>query len=198
MRLWQDPYEHHHTFPMEKWDDRLGMHTHEDGTLKAAGMIFRDISIMLRSVRFVSFDSETRTCVTENGIISAALGSPDTPFKGNSIYHMSGENCLAAMDMGSIKSGGCVLIAASNCEAYMYFYTDGLPFGSAPVIYFKAEIPGKYRFERKISKAELIEHTHSGVRIVDECAFASTSESSAEVFCDRTMTRYWMKLTCGS
>lgn len=52
MRLWQDVYQHHHSFPMEKWDDRLGMHTHEDGTLKPVGQVFKDIAMLMSSISF--------------------------------------------------------------------------------------------------------------------------------------------------
>ncbi|MBV9480183.1 MAG: hypothetical protein JO249_05450, partial [Acidobacteria bacterium] len=52
MRLWQDSYQHDPAFRMESWDDRLGTHVHDDGTLKPAGQVFRDIALLLRSITF--------------------------------------------------------------------------------------------------------------------------------------------------
>ena len=34
MRLWQDNFEHHHSAALEKWDDRLGLHTHDDDEVR--------------------------------------------------------------------------------------------------------------------------------------------------------------------
>ena len=64
MRLHQDSYEHHFTFRMEKWDDRLGMHVHDDRITKVASQIFKDISIFMRSISLADFDSINHKVLT--------------------------------------------------------------------------------------------------------------------------------------
>jgi hypothetical protein len=190
MRLWQDSYEHHHTFPMEKWDDRLGLHTHDDGTLKIAGKIFRDIALMLKNINFVSYDAEKQICITDRGVLTGTLGDR---YKNNSVYHHNNDKCFAAMDMGKIQIGGDVLISAeADNGSYMYFCTDDLSFYDAPVIYFKVEKAGEYMIHRRgIVGAELVANGKNGG---NEKINLKKSGEFAVIEIDADMTDYWVKL----
>ena len=67
MRLWQDSYEHDPGFRMESWDDRLGAQVRDDGTLKPAGQVFKDLALLLRSISFAGFDAATGKIRTARG-----------------------------------------------------------------------------------------------------------------------------------
>ena len=132
MRLWQDTYEHHHSFPMEKWDDRLGLHTHEDGTLKVAGRVFRNMALFLADICFVRYNSEALLCETDKGSVRATLADGRV-----SLYHFKKNTLIAAMDKGEIRFDGKPLVS-SDSEGYIYLDVEkGL---------FKAEQAGTYRF----------------------------------------------------
>jgi len=176
---------------MEKWDDRLGLHTHDDGTMKIAGRIFRDASIMLRSIEFKYYDSEKRISYTDKGILSATLG--EHPHKGNKIYHFNDNDCFAAMDSGSISHNGKTLISSDN-EAYLFFFTENGSFECCDIIFFKAEKQGVYSFHHDgIINMELIDFTPDGICTLDPVSF-SRGPGFASVTLNAAMEGYWLKI----
>lgn len=186
MRLWQDG-----TY-MEKWDDRLGMHTHDDGTLKIAGRIFRDIAVLLRNINVVSYDCDKQCTVTDKGLLSASFGSER--YKGNSIYHCGSGKLFAAMDMSSIKLDGRILLS-SDKETYLYFYAEESAFDDAETIYVKTEAAGKLKVMRGGAKSvELVDFTHEGVNILDMVRFEQGDEFT-EITVEPVMIHYWLRYT---
>ncbi|HOV68777.1 MAG TPA: hypothetical protein PLZ84_00455, partial [Clostridia bacterium] len=154
LRLWQDTFEHHHSFPMEKWDDRLGLNTHDDGTLKVAGQVFKDIAMLLRTIDFVSYDAQTRTVKTAQGFLITRLAD-DGENISNAIYHANKTACFAAMDMEAISFGGETLIRGPQ-GAYVYFFANGGDFHSSGELYVKSESAGMLAVARTgVVKAEL-------------------------------------------
>lgn len=125
IRLRQDSYEHHYSFPMEKWDDRLGMHVHDDGTEKLAGQVFKDMTMLIRTISFVDFDFKNKRVLTSKREVVVTVNSQESK-KGCSLYHVSGEYCFAAIGYGSALWNNTTLISGPN-ETYVYLYSeDGL------------------------------------------------------------------------
>lgn len=192
LRLWQDSYEHHHTFPMEKWDDRLGLHTHEDGTLKPSGQIFKDIAWMLKSMDFISYDPKCQTIRTSTGTLYPRLGNKSEK-TADSIYHGWKNSCFAAMDTGSICwEGQCLIRCEKDC--YIYFYTEKWDFASSSVLYIKADDAGELQINRRhVKSASLIDLTHSGPKVLCNIPFKQT-QNSIFLNWNEHMSRYWLLL----
>ncbi|MCL2362677.1 MAG: glycoside hydrolase family 5 protein [Defluviitaleaceae bacterium] len=187
LRLWQDTYEHHHSFPMEKWDDRLGLNTHEDGTLKIAGRVFKDMAVLLGQVNLISYDPEAQLCTTDKGMLEGRLGDGH---KGNAFYHYNDDQVYMAMDEGKIIHGGQTLLSA-EADGYVYFLAEK----DDTAVYFKGEAAGAIKFYRTgVATATL----------VDFCSNSNTSElcvldfnetdNYTEVNLTPEMSRYWIKL----
>lgn len=147
MRLRQDSFEHHHTCAMEKWDDHLGAHTHDDGTLKLAGLIFKDMSVLMRTVGLSNFDSQSHRVVTSQGEIKVRLDGEDNQ-KGHTLQHISGDKCFAAIARGSVSWGNKVMVSTGD-DAYVYFFTgDGKDFFESQHLFVKCEAPGALLIKR--------------------------------------------------
>lgn len=117
MRLWQDTEQHHHTFPMEKWDDRLGLHTHDDGTLKPAGLVFKTLAQLLGRITLQQFDPAMRQVMTTQGTLIAHAS--DEHERNSAFYHVNGPNCFAAMAKGAICWEGRMLLNGPE-DAFLY------------------------------------------------------------------------------
>ena len=120
MRLWQDSFEPHRYFQMEKWDDRLGMHTHEDGTLKPAGLAFKDLAVLLAGIRPKSYDPDTHKIATTAGTLSVRLAAEKGG--GNELLYSDGARCLACLAKNRIVVDGKPLIKGP-ADAYIYLRT---------------------------------------------------------------------------
>ncbi|MHB1483450.1 MAG: glycoside hydrolase 5 family protein [Saccharofermentanales bacterium] len=194
MRLWQDTYEHHHTFPMEKWDDRLGLNTHDDGTMKIAGQVFKDIALMLRGIDFVKYDTDENICITTSGMVVALLadGKKQT---GNSIYHldMQARQCFAAMDLGKIALDDKILISGPP-DKYIHFFVKEKSFGTASELFVKSEGAGNIKISRSnVKSVELIDYSPSKINILSSIVYEEKN-GYISVKTDIEMSRYWIRV----
>jgi hypothetical protein len=195
LRLWQDTYEHHHTFPMEKWDDRLGMHTHEDGTMKIAGRIFKDLGIFFKKIDLIRYDDITQSTQTSRGILKATLADQKTA-SGHKIYHTQEERCFGAMDRGDIVWSGRTL-AEGPCDSYLLFFAEDRSFDEADELFVKTESAGRLTlFRTGCVKASLVDYTGSGMRGLEELAVDRhlTKEWYLSLSIEPEMCRYWLRL----
>jgi len=191
MRLWQDSYEHHHTFPMEKWDDRLGMHTHEDGTLKPAGLVFKDLAVLLAGIRPVSHDPETCRTTTTVGTLTARLAT--TAEGSHEILHVAAGRCLAAMSRDAIAPDGRPLVTGP-AGAYLFLRAPEDGFWEATEVLIKSELPGTLVAHRGGAIAvELVDPTPSDCRLLDTVGFSGDTEQTC-IEVTGGMTSYWLRL----
>lgn len=191
MRLWQDNYEHHYTFPMEKWDDRLGMNTHDDGTLKPAGIVFKDIAFLVGGIRPVGYDPATCRVTTTSGTLTA-LTDAETG-AGDEIVHAGGEGCLAAMARGTIKVGDAALVEGP-AKAYVYLRAEDGGFAHAHEVFVKSEGAGQLKIARGGARSvELVDASPSRCQVLDRVPF-STTPGTTSVEVSPGMTAYWLRL----
>ena len=194
MRLWQDSYEHHYTFPMEKWDDRLGMNTHDDGTLKPAGIVFKDIAFLVAGIQPVGYDSATARVTTTSGTLTAR--THDETGAGDEIVHAGAAGCLAAMAQGTIKAGDTALVEGP-AKAYVYLRAEDGGFAHAPEVYVKSDAAGRLQIALGgVKSVELVDAAPSQCKVLDSVPF-STTPTSAGVEISPAMTAYWLRLKFG-
>jgi hypothetical protein len=134
MRLWQDSYEHHHSFPMEKWDDRLGMHRHEDGTYRPAGILFRDLAFLMQGLEPMELEEEG-VIRTAAGRLRCRLAGKDGG--GHQLLYVSDGGAVRAMARGRIERDGHLLLRGPD-NAYLFLRQDG----PAAPLWFRCEAPG--------------------------------------------------------
>ncbi len=189
-RLWQDTYEHHHTFPMEKWDDRLGMHTHEDGTLKPAGLAFRDLAFLLSGIHPLSHDPDTHQITTTGGILSTRLANGDT---GHEILYMKGEHCLAGLARNTVALNGKTLLEGP-AGSYLSMRALAGGFDEALELFVKSELPGDILVHRSgVDTVELVDASPTDCRVLETVEFTNTSEA-AKITVTGEMNYYWLRV----
>jgi len=188
MRLWQDGYA------MEKWDDRLGMHVHDDGTEKLAGQVFKDMSMLVRSIPFLDFDSKSNRVITSRGEVVVTLNN-DSTRRGHSLYHVSDDKCFAAIARGSALWNNQLLISADN-DAYIYLFSnDGLDVLNSKQVYAKSEKTGKlilYRKEKPKSVL-LVDKSPLGKTILENLSFELNSNNLVIPILP-SMNEYWIEI----
>lgn len=193
MRLWQDSQEHHHSFPMEKWDDRLGMNTHDDGTPKVPGLLFKDLAVLMASIEPLSFDPDTRTVTTSAGLLTARL-SAETG-QGHSILHNAGDRLLAGMARGQLAFAGRVWAAAPD-QAYVFAFVRAGELGNAAEVFLKSEQPGQLVFARADTRrVDLVDLAPGRCRELAAGLPFAVDQGQTSVSVDPEMTRYWLRLT---
>jgi len=192
MRLWQDTEQHHHSFPMEKWDDRLGMHTREDGTQKPAGLVFQALAILLGRMTLQKFDPNTRTVMTTQGKIIAYPGSELAPEPA--LYHVNGSRCFAAMDKGGISWEQRALLSGPGDGFIFAQALDDEDLAVSRHVLVHCEAPGALTIPRagKVT-AQLIDWHPTATRI---CTPLSTEMGKTGTIIHLTseMCRYWVEL----
>ena len=146
MRLWQDNYEHDPGFRMESWDDRLGAQVHDDGTLKPAGQVFKDLALLLRSISFVGFDSATGKIRTTRGQVIVDL-KENSGTGANSLLHFDENLCFASISRNSITWQGSPLLTGPE-GAYLYMFCEQDDLTSTRKLLFKSDQPGTIRLFR--------------------------------------------------
>jgi len=189
-RLWQDAYEHHHTFPMEKWDDRLGIHTHEDGTYKPAGLFFKDFAIMMHNIDLLSYDARTRRSTTTKGEVIVVSEKADE-YEHYSVHHINGDHCYAAMEADHIKWINDIV--TSDSKTYL-FYTSEDGFSKSNVIYVKSEDPCKLTIHRgKANDIMVVDRIPDGDKVLGDVEY-HTNETTTIVETSIDICRYWIKI----
>jgi hypothetical protein len=192
MRLWQDTYEHHYTFPMEKWDDRLGLHTHEDGTIKVAGQVFKDLAILLKGIDLLEYDLENRLILTSRGSLAATIQGQDGQV-GQRLIHSQGEQCFAGMALEKIEWQGQDLVCGP-AASYVYFYAPQDHFATARQLLVKSEGPGLLKVARgEVQVVDLVDGFSPDFQSLAAVVHRQEQgETLIEV--GPEMTRYWLRL----
>jgi hypothetical protein len=194
MRLWQDNYRHHYSFPMEKWDDRLGLHVHDDGTIKPAGQVFRDLATLLATVPLRAYDAATGRVQTAQGELLISIVPGLRP--GASLYHVAAERCLAAKARTTVAWAGRRLVTGPGA-AYVYaFALEGVDIPAAQVLYVKAEAPGALIVHRAGAPraVHLVERAHGEDRLLDTLV-ATPAAEGLTVAIAPTQQAYWVRIT---
>lgn len=198
-RLWQDTYEHHHTFPMEKWDDRLGQHTHDDATLKPSGRVYQTLAQLLGRIELDRYESSRCVVKTRQGELVADVvleegRVPETPCMDRrySIYHHTSDGCLAAMAFNEISDEGRCLVKGETCR-YLYMFTvDGLPFHRAAQIAVRADVPGNIIISRPEAKrVQLAAYRLDGFEFIEDIPFEREGDDIL-VKTDDDTCPYWL------
>jgi len=192
MRLWQDTYEHHYSFPMEKWDDRLGLHTHDDGTLKVAGQVFKDMAILLRGIDFLHYELDQKWIVTSQGYLVATINGQNGQI-GQKLVHYNGEHYLAGMAFEKIEWQGQSLVQGP-AAAYVYLYTSGDDFMTARQLFVKAESNGMVKIARSgVQSVDLVDGFAPHFEQLASVPFEDDGEQIA-ILISPEMSRYWLRL----
>jgi hypothetical protein len=192
MRLWQDAYEHHHSFPMEKWDDRLGLNTHEDSTLKVAGQVFKDLAIILQGIEFVQYDPVHRVTITARGKL-LAQSDVAVDQTGCLLLHIQNEQCFAGMAQERLVWQGQPLLHGEK-KGYVYFYVLDGDFFTAEELYVKSEDAGKLAIARCGAKsANLVDGAPPTLIELASVRFDEINNSTW-LDLDPEMTRYWLRI----
>jgi hypothetical protein len=191
MRLWQDSYEHDPDFRMESWDDRLGAQAHDDGTLKPAGQVFRDIALVLRSVRLKSFDRSSRSLTTERGRVTVGLKGADGA-DSYSLFHSNDHGCFAAISLESISWQGNRL-CSGPAGAYLYAVSDSQDILTTKRLLFKSEQPGLLKLYGRTSPSSvrLVDVTPNGNRDLDHLEWVA-KDGVVEMTTRPTQQAYWI------
>jgi hypothetical protein len=191
MRLWQDSYEQDPAFRMESWDDRLGTQVHDDGTLKPAGQVFRDIAIVLRSIQFRKFDQQNRSSTTELGQVIAKLKDVDGA-SSYSLLHFDGLRCFSAISLGTVSWQGKTVVAGPE-GAYIYVLCDGADISTTKRLFFKSEKPGMLKlYSRSTPRSiRLVDLYSDGARDLDELKWYAR-DNVIEVTSQPTQQAYWV------
>jgi hypothetical protein len=199
MRLWQDSYEHHYSNPMEKWDDRLGLHTHDDGTLKLAGQVFKDLAWLLSTMDLQRYDLAQQRVVTAQGLLTAAVrGVPSEGDRapaepGLSLLHTHDAACLGGMAWEQIQWPGRALVAGP-AGAYVYFYANGGGFAEAPELFVKSEGAGSLTVARGGARAaDLVDGGAGRCHVLAAAPYAAQSGQTV-IETTPEMARYWLRL----
>lgn len=191
MRLWQDSYEHHYSFTMEKWDDRLGLHVHDDGTYKMAGQIFKDMSVMMKKIPLKDFDSSTHKVTTTVGEVMA-----DIQQDVSKVYHVNENHCYAAMDRDAIEWNGRMLLKGPK-DAYVYAYSnDNVDLANSKQLFIKSEKPGRLLVAertKKPVKVQLIDMRGKEQKILKDIQ-ASVTPGGLEINVEEEFVNYWVKV----
>jgi len=192
MRLWQDSYEHHYSFTMEKWDDRLGLHTHDDGTYKMAGQIFKDMSVLMKKIPLKDFDSSTHKVYTSKGEVVA-----DIKQEISQVYHVNKTECYAAVSRDSLNWAGQLLLKGPQ-DAYIYMYSDdNADMKISRQLFLKSEKPGSLLVtgrKKAPKKIQLIDMRGSDQKLLKELK-STIVTGGLEINIDEEFVNYWVKLT---
>jgi len=194
MRLRQDSWEPHYSQAMENWDDRLGMHVHDDGTEKLAGQVFKDMSMLVRSISFVDFDSKNNRVLTSQGEVVVTLND-ENGRKGYSLYHVSGDKCFAAIAKGTASWNNAELMSAGN-DAYIYLYSqDGQDVLSSKQLYVKSEKSGELIINRKGKPKSvlLVDKSPLGKKVLENLSYEVRSDNLAIPVLP-SMNEYWIEI----
>jgi hypothetical protein len=194
MRLWQDNYHHHHSFPMEKWDDRLGLHVHDDATVKPAGQVYRDLAALLATVPLRAFDERMGRLYTTRGELK--IGIATGPQQCSTLYHVAGPRCFAAMERTAAAWSGRPLVGGPR-GAYVYVFTpEDSDVLEAAVLYARSESPGALTIHRRgMPRAvHLVERSRRADRQLD-CLDFTTGNEGINVLLAPTQHAYWVRVT---
>jgi hypothetical protein len=191
MRLWQDSYEHDPAFRMESWDDRLGTQVHDDGTLKPAGQVFRDIATVLRSIRFKTFDRQNRTVTTDLGKVTVGLKDLNGS-KSYSLLHVNDRSCFGAICLGSISVNEKIVLAGPEGK-YVYAFSDRADIGTAQRLLFKSEAPGRFVLSgRTAPKSVSLANISAGSTGIVDTLTWSARGNAIEITTRPTQQAYWI------
>lgn len=192
MRLWQDTYEHHCTFPMEKWDDRLGLHTHEDGTLKIAGQVFKDLAVLIKGIDFLEYDLENQQTITAQGRLVAMINGQNGQ-AGQRLIHAKDDQCFGGMALEKIEWQGQDLVQGP-AAAYVYFYTLQGHFSNTRRLLVKSEAPGTLKVTRSDAQAvDLVDGFSPNFRWLAQVDYHQ-DQKQILIEVKPEMTRYWFRL----
>lgn len=193
MRLWQDVYRHHHTFPMEKWDDRLGMHVHDDGTIKPAGQAFRDLATVLRTIPLQRFVWQEGTVLSEYGEVKIHLAGTSQQ-RGFALTHFSGTHCLAAVARTTFSWNDAWSLSGPGGSYVSIFAPRGEEIETASRVYAKSDQPGRLIFtgRPKPQCVSLVQCLPDGDSILEQLP-ATIHENTIMVSLAPTQQAYWIR-----
>ncbi len=192
MCLWQDTYYPFPSTRMESWDDRLGTQTHDDATLKPAGLVYLNLALLLRPIRFVGFDHASGRITTSQGELIVKLKDDQVP--DYSLYHVSEDRCYAAVALEKARWRGKALLSGP-AGGYVYLFSeDGSDLLNAKRIYAKSEKPGKLILEGRSSdprSVKLVEMSPLGNRTLEDLHWTRRTQG-IEVDIPPTLQAYWV------
>jgi len=186
MRLWQDSYEHDPQFRMESWDDRLGCQVHDDGTLKPAGLVFKDMGVLIRSISFVELEARTKTVYSSRGQVVVDL---DT----GSLFHTKDDRCFAGTAPTSVTWKGAALVSGPKDSSVYIVAAGGDDVVGSRKIYFKADQPGTLKlFRTQAPKSVSLVELDPGVERKLEDLKVTADGSALTIEIAPSQERYWV------
>jgi hypothetical protein len=170
------------------------MHTHDDGTLKVAGVLFKDLAVLLAGIQPLAYDAQTRLVTTSAGTLSARLASETGG--GHEILHAAGGRLFAGMAKGEVRLGNSALVGGP-AEAYLFVRAQGADFATAPELLVKSERPGELTVGRAGATAvELVDPAPSSCRMLEQVDFTER-DGTTRLNVTGEMTSYWLRLRFG-
>ncbi len=195
MRLWQDSYEHDPHVRMESWDDRLGAHTHDDGSIKPAGQMFCDLAILLRTISFQHFDPTTRKVGSSRGEVVVKLkGEEGAP--AHTLHHVSGTQCHAMIGFESASWMGKPLATGPTGSYIFAFSAAESDLFTTDRLYLKANAPGTVRLLNRSAdprSVNLVDVSPLGNRTLQALPWKRVA-NAIEITVMPTQQAYWISL----
>lgn len=191
MRLWQDG------IPMEKWDDRLGMHVYDDGVLKPAGMVFADMAAVMRAIRLRWFDPESMRLVSDAGEVIVTLDEdPDRP-TGHSLHHVVDGQCICGVARSRVTWEGRTLAQGPE-TAYVYLLSpDGAKMNETDVLLTKCDAPGQLTVSAREGGPKTVQLVRLAPGLCERLCDLEwkRQERGVTVNVEPNMETYWVRMT---
>lgn len=191
-RLWNDYRVTYH----ELWDDRLGCCVRDDGTLKPAGRIYRDFSILMKTVKPYKY-SEGKT-YTDRGILEVFSSKGEETNFGKAYlvhYKLNSNSLYAGIIANHIKIEDKVYMEARD-NIIWFFTGDEKDINQSNEIYVKVSNPGNLRiFYRvdEISYLAIAKYTLEGWELLSDIEI-SRDKNFIEIQILPWYINYWIKI----
>ena len=149
-------------FPNGEMGRSAGNEHPEDGTLKPAGLVFKDIAFLVAGIQPVGYDPATARVYNDQR--HADCADPRRDGRGMKSFMRAAAGCLAAMAQGTIKTGDGTLVEGP-AKAYVYLRAEDGGFAHANEVYVKCGAAGHLQIARGgVKSVELVDAAPVGVQ----------------------------------
>jgi len=193
-RLWNDYRVTHH----ELWDDRLGCCVRNDGTLKPAGRIYKDFSVLIKPINFLQY--EKGLLYTDKGILEIFSSEGDEISFGKAClihYNRTSNSLYAGIIKRVIKIRDKVYIESDKDNYIWFFSGDGEDIYQSKNLYIKTDINCNLRIFREIEKEalklELVDYTSEGWKFISIVEYTKDKDL-IEVSILPWFVNYWIRI----
>ncbi len=192
-RLWNDYRVTYH----ELWDDRLGCCVRNDGTLKPAGRIYRDFSILIKAINFSEY--KEGKIYTDKGILEIfSSDGKRTNFGEAYLIHFNQAftSLYAGIMKDAVVLGDRVYIEAKD-NIIWFFTEDNKSIEQSRSFYVKTNSTGILKILKKGGieglNLELVDYTLDGWKTLSSIEF-SQDKAFIEIQILPWYINYWIRV----